>query len=404
MRRACVALAAILLWASPAAAEAPALTMDDGYTFFEMKNKMETKKGKPVSKGWSLVAALRMIGPAPRRSAFELVMKKGRKKLGAFRCEGAIYTYSRTFNAFPTSFIATSCKDRKLFIKAHGDIKVEVYFVNGDDDSKKLMRTYTLVVRKVSRVRGSPKKPTKDADLYYISRHGDAACSIIYAKKSRMKPYVAAGKYSRARYWDQNTVEIVYSISTNEVGQGLSSGGFLRCKVDGKRIKLETDSVSNTRPSHRFYRVVHTHRKGAKYRKGPPYKEEINFRQYYVQLPLTFGPKGQRSFRKGYASLDDHPGKWECDWKMNGKTIRTWRWTVAAGGKIAAHPEEGPTLGLAPDAHLVETEIPKGGSFADARLVPAEAKKYGCFYGHKWTSKEGKAMAKKVPKKGKAKP
>ena len=61
-------------------------------------------------------------------------------------------------------------------------------------------------------------------------------------------------------------------------------------------------------------------------------------------------------------------------------------------------------MGFLPQAHLIETEIPSGGAFIDKRLVPKEVKKYGCFYGHGWKTPAGKAMAKKVPRKGKAKP
>jgi hypothetical protein len=47
--------------------------------------------------------------------------------------------------------------------------------------------------------------------------------------------------------------------------------------------------------------------------------------------------------------------------------------------------------------------IPEGGSPLDKRLVP-EAAAAGAFYGQPWTSAEGKAMAGRVPRKGRPYP
>ena len=83
--------------------------------------------------------------------------------------------------------------------------------------------------------------------------------------------------------------------------------------------------------------------------------------------------------------------------------VRTWRWTVrpdAPNVIVAPHPEESAGLTLYPGAHLVETEIPAGGSFIDRRIFPA-AVQAGFIYGHKWQTPEGRAMAAKVPAKGK---
>jgi hypothetical protein len=99
---------------------------------------------------------------------------------------------------------------------------------------------------------------------------------------------------------------------------------------------------------------------------------------------------------QNFTKLEDHPGRWECSYRNGGDVVRTWRWTVGSNGLIAPHPEENGSMTFYPGAHLVETEIPAGGSVFDKRILP-EAVRASFFYGHKWQTTEGKTMVSKVP-------
>ena len=156
--------------------------------------------------------------------------------------------------------------------------------------------------------------------------------------------------------------------------------------------------VRNNRPTSRAYQEIHTDRLAPEFKRGTEYHDEINFRQYYVVLPLTWGRQG---VYQNYTRLEEHPGRWECTYREGVNVVRTWRWTVRPDGSVAPHPEEAsPELTLFPGGHLVETEIPPGGSFIDRRIFP-EAPRSGFFYGHRWQTVEGKAIAARVPAKGK---
>jgi hypothetical protein len=83
----------------------------------------------------------------------------------------------------------------------------------------------------------------------------------------------------------------------------------------------------------------------------------------------------------------------------NGEVWRTWRWKIGSNGMPEKHPEQNGNVNLYFNSFMVDMEIPAGGSPLDKRLVPVSATE-GFFYGQKWTSAQGKAMAAKVPKKG----
>ncbi len=372
------------------------IIIDDGFTFFTLHHKKDYVGGKPVSKGWSLVSDLRMAGPSiPKRSGYKIVVKKAGQPFATTRCEGEIPAIPAHEVGRVVVPMLSHCYDDTQLVPGEGKFAVDVYFVNGDDDSERLARTYEIEVRKVDRVRGSATKPEPDAPEFYISRHGEVLSSILYLRPQSAPPYV---NDSRADTFGSNMVEIVYNTSTSDEGIGIGgSTSFVRCSVDGQRIELKDDKVRHYRPGYRYYQEIYTDRLAPEFKQGTPYKDEINFRQYFAVLPLTWGKQG---VYQSYTRLEDHPGRWECIFKEGPQVVRSWRWTVSPGAIVAPHPEEGAGLTFFPGAHLVETEIPAGGSFIDRRIFPA-AVQAGFMYGHKWQTAEGKAMAARVPAKGK---
>jgi hypothetical protein len=372
------------------------IIIDDGFTYFTLHNKKDYVGGKPLTKGWSLVSDLRMAGPAiPKRSGYKIVVKKAAQPLATVRCEADVPAIPQHEVGRVVPQMVGHCYDDTQLVQGEGKFDVEIYFVSGDDDTERLARTYEIEVHKVDRVRGSVTKPEPDAPEYYISRHGEVLSSILYLRPPSLRPYV---NDSSADTFGSNMVEITYNTSTTEEGMGIGgSTSFMRCTVDGQKIELKDDKVRHYRPGHRYYQEIYTDRLAPEFKQGTGYKDEINFRQYFAVLPLTWGKQG---VYQNYTKLEDHPGRWECTFKEGPNVVRTWRWTVRPDVIVAPHPEESAGLTLFPGAHLVETEIPAGGSFIDRRIYPA-AVQAGFIYGHKWQTPEGKAMAAKVPAKGK---
>jgi hypothetical protein len=372
------------------------IIIDDGFTYFTLRNKKDYIGGKPVAKGWGLVSNLRMAGPAiPKRSGYKIVVQKAGQTVATVRCEGDVPAIPAHEVGRVVVPMIGHCYDDTQLVQGEGKFVVQIHFINGNDDAEQLARTYEIEVRKVDRVRGSVTKPEPDAPEYFISRHGEVLSSILYLRPASSRPYV---NDSSADTFGSNMVEIIYNSSTTDEGGAIGgSTSFVRCSVDGQRIELKDDKVRHYRPGHRYYQEIHTDRLAPEFRQGPGYKDEINFRQYFAVLPLTWGKQG---VYQNYTKLEDHPGRWECTFREGPNVVRTWRWTVTPGTLVMPHPEENPGLTFYPGAHLIETEIPQGGSFIDRRIVP-DAVRAGFFYGHKWKSSEGKAMIEKLTAKGK---
>ena len=395
MRWIWLALAASL--STGAMAQLPeGLRWDDGYTYFTVDSHRGTKDGKPYSEGWMLKTALRIWGNVPKRSGFRVIVEKDGKELANYHGEGAL-----GWTAPPNQAVFVlqhdRLGDRNQIVPVVGEVNVKCYYIDGNDDQEYLGRTYVLDVRKVGKVRGTPSKPTQDAPEWFVNRHSEVLNSVLWLKGRGESCYVASGRMDT---WDRNRVEVTLNVSTAEGQQ--HPRGFIRATVNGERLDLgNDDAIHCDESTSRGYVATFTSRKAEKYHKGPPYKEYINFRQYAVTLPLTWGGEGTWVDPE-HLNLSEHPGDWELRWIEEGNTLRIWRFTVKDGMPIP-HPEQAAAgLSLHERAYFIETEIPAD-SVLDERLVPDEIMQ-GCFSHLGWKSDEGRAMAAKVAAKGKPYP
>jgi hypothetical protein len=391
-------VAAILALGSVVRAELPpGLSYDDAYAWFSVETITDVENGKPYAKGWVLTSQLRIFGRTPDHSAFKLLLKQNGQALATIYQDGSIYRFDPpAWTGKPDCLWNNNIVDRKQIVKAEGPVQVEVYYVHGDDLSEHLARVHTVDVQKVTRVRGGQNEP--DAPHYYVNRHGEAAAAWIYQRAGLIEPYTSG---DGGDTYSENVVELVFGVCPTEEGHSVPTG-YLRTTVDGKPLDLtpyqeytQKDAVNGDVSSWRQYEVVQV--------TGPNEKEPIGFRQYSLILPFTFGPEGDILRDTTKPSLNDHPGRWEYTYIVNGQKVRTWRFAVGKDGNILPHPEEQLGLGLAPNAHLVEMVIPDGGAFIDDRLVPEQAQAGG-FYGRPWESAEMKAAAAAIPAKGRPAP
>jgi len=125
-----------------------------------------------------------------------------------------------------------------------------------------------------------------------------------------------------------------------------------------------------------------------------------------LNLPLSFSssvaeqtharwqPLEEKS--DAWPHIDDHPGNWECEWRLNRDVLRTFRFTVGEDGRVVPHPEQSAGLELGPNIFLVETEIPAKGTGLDSR-VHRNSVNRGAFLGRGFKSPKGKALVRKLP-------
>lgn len=405
--------------ANPVTGQTPAVTsardgsnrqmvIDDGYTFFNAEPLQEhnAQLRRQVGIGWHLNSHLRMFGTVPNRSAFKVVVSKGGKDLAAVRCEGT--TYRRAEDRAPQNlqtpgddYMITGirgCEDKTKAIKETGKLDVKVYFINGNTDEERLLRTYKIDVHEATRVRGLPANPVPDVSHYYIQRHAETAAAILFLRPVKGDNQFPPNYHLIAGENILNSeVDIYFSISQQKLTDRIPQAA-LRCSVNGDLLNFpgQGDYADATRVRQkRAETAIYTDRLAAEYKRGREYMDEVSFSMYQVKLPLLLKGNPQ-NHRLG---MSDHQGKWECSIRINGETVRTFRWTVGNDGRPVPHPEQASgNVNLAHNGFLIEAEVPAGGSSFDHRLLPLPND--GIFYGVPWSSTEGKSAAAKVPTKG----
>jgi len=362
------------------------VTYDWGFAHFYAKTKVKKKKAM-----WSLSSFVRIFGDVPDRSIFEIVVKQKRKTVLTYRCPASKFLEGlrRRWEGVPVCGYLTGCKSKEL-IKKTGKFKVEVHFINDQTDKKTKVATHTIEVRATKRM--FPTRKPRASDLY-VNRNSEVLNTIMYLRTRRAKPYDISGDLGLG------SVHLLLNASPVERVTPYFRKAHLRCKVNGKRIKINVNRVE-------FRGLSKWGRKGGATidKKKPKAKrgivsEKVLFPQYHVNLPLYWEESGNSNFA-GFAA---NKGKWDCVIRTGeGDPMVQFRWEIGDDGKPKAHPEQEKGLTLLPNAYLVETIIPKKSPLY-VRLDPKDVKN-NAFHGRGWKTKAGKNMAKAVKKKGKPKP
>ncbi len=383
------------------------IVIDDGFTFFDAEPLQEysAQARRQVGIGWHLQSHLRMFGSVPNRSGFNVVVSKAGKDLTKIRCEGISYRKGddpvpENRRAPQDDYLMTNqrgCEDKTKLIKETGKLDVKIYYFNGSTDEERLLRTYKIDVREATRVRGLATAPVPDVPHYYIQRHAETPAALLFVRP------ISGGNLSPNYFriagdGDFNSeIEIYFNISTKRQVDRLQNA-VTRCSVNGTPVNFPGtgDYADGARLRQlRVETAIYTDRFAPEYKRANEYMDEVSFSLYQVKLPILMrnDPANNR------IGMSDRKGNWECSIRINGETIRTFRWTIGNDGRPVPHPEQSSgNVNLNYNAYLVEAEVPGGGSLVDHRLLPLPND--GFFYGVPWTSAEGKAAAAKVPKKG----
>jgi hypothetical protein len=371
------ALSATTPVASPTSA-ASAIRYDDGYALFRTADHIEPVGGRPTNQGWSLIATARVTQELPARSAFRFVTKRGGRVVGELRCDATINTQAgeaiswvQDCGNFPNAVVGSPMR-----VNEDGEFVVEVHVVNGQTDQDTLVRTHRVLVNTATGVRaaGAP-----DAVRYYISLNAQLAATLIERVPKESSPNPNPQERTSV---GSNDVWLHFWASVPENGSPfVDLGNTWRCTVNGQPLAL-----SNTRAqAMQTHRITAVHTSG----RGPnPQRTIIDYRYFAMRLPLTWGAQNMRD--QSSAVLEEHPGAYQCDWRANGQTLRTFRFTVNADATIAPHAEQLAGLSLGPQTSLVDTAL--GASPQDVQTGPAELRA-GSFFGRAWSTPAGRSMA-----------
>lgn len=330
--------------------------LNDAATNFVLATVKDTAGRKDI--GWYPEPQLTMLGDVPKRSGIRYVIAKNGKELYTHRCE--LNNLQKT----------QRCFDNKKHVAGTGLFEVEIYFIDGDSGNEKLIRKLKLDVHRAAKFKDAP------AD-YYAQRHADAAVGYI----------------SIAKFDGRLTLHTFHTRDA-ELDKQFGFSPFLRCNANGRAIEFRNPTLPGRFESlaYAVMTVPGTNPSG--------FRDPINFVRQNSELPMAINGKDPYFYDPSKT-----PGKWEC--RVMGdsdRTVyRTFRFEIASDGTITPHPEQrSGNVNLADNQTMVEIEIPSGGSTLDQRLLPQPDA--GFFYGIPWTTPEGKAAAKRVPKKGKPYP
>ncbi len=390
------------------------MVMDDAYTFFnaEHKTNFASSSRKDQDLGWYMKSRLRLMGTFPGRSAFRIAVVKNGKQLSSVRCEGVIKTKAkddrirsnvirREYLLDYDDYMETNlqCFNKEEVSKETGKMDVKVYFINGDTDEEKLVRTYKIDVHRATKVRGNARKPQQDIPSYYIQRHAETAVAFAYFDYGFRNAGYFREPVERSNYAGKLRTLRIYSTFSPKSGKYLPNRMFTRCTVNGQRIdftnNLDRDNVQDAKSGRNDEVGTYIDRLIPKYQRGNPYVDKVVFRDLVLEMPIY---TGEDKSTLDEVKVEDNPGNWECKVISNGETLRIFRWKVT-NGKIVPHAEQASrNVNLFYDAAMIEMEIPNGGASFDYRLTPMP--EMGLFYGVPWKTAEGKAMAKRVPKVG----
>jgi len=242
--------------------------------------------------------------------------------------------------------------------------------VDGQTDAETVLSTRTINVRSVIQIMGGVP-PRQIPSTYYVSHHNHAIDSVLY-----WSSFTDNDSYAWS-YLDTGLTEtlvgMVFTFNSADSHSGNALGDLsVRCQVNGQPLTTRnsplpaTTSTSHYQFLHRAYLPPGS--------TGGTATQEWKDQQFTLQMP----------FRS--TDLRANPGRWTCDLRSNGKTLRRWAWTVGGNGV----PEQRGGLNLGPRAILAETTVPTNP--LDERTNPGEAQRGG-FYGRPWTNDLARTQA-----------
>ncbi len=371
--------------------------MDDGFTFFDAEpvKGRNPKNTGDIDVGWKLKPDLRLMGTFPDNSGFRLVVKKDGKEVGKFFCSSYVirkdsdpYLSSGKLKATHDDYMfADRCSEPATPLKTLGWHDVEIFYVDGKTDAEKLVRHHKIDVHRAEQIKGHKGNEYAGVSEYYIERYAENAVGFIFAGSGSY----GIGNKSAKVYdtFDPQTVKPLHLYMPIVPTEKTNYKSYLRCSVNGQIIKLPYDTVEMGRTS-----GSGTFAESALLlRNDPKFTERITFGYLKASLPLSVGGVRDRT-----TNISESPGRWECKIAENGETYRIVRFEVGPDGKIGPHPEQqNGNVNLFEKTYLVDVEIPANSSIDERSLPMPEA---GLFYGIPWSTAEGKAAAKRVPKKG----
>ena len=352
------ALAVLSLSAATAAQDTP--VFDDSYLVIDLDNQVENQSGtQPAEVSYFPKLRMRFFGAADG-DAVIVRWKQGRRALAEIRCP-----LQARGDSFETA-VSQRCWTRDSpELTASGEVQVELVFVDDSTDARTTVRTLEVNVgrywhwdRRVgNRDVHSVRYQVRADDLMGLS-------TIWFQQPDSTQTY--------------GNVYIYFWASLADGNSNYRDASW-RCSLNGTRVP-ELNVGSDVVESLARIEIDNDQMQGRE-RTTTHY----NYRQMWIKPQMIWDPtNGNNSGEPWRYNVSAHPGRYECQLRDNGETVRTFAFTVTTEGRVAAHPLEGPTgLTFRPDAHLIETGFPARNR--SELVFDRDAVRGGVAFGREWS-------------------
>jgi hypothetical protein len=336
MRSHWIITALLLTVALPAQAQDD-LLFDDAFLVIQLENDVTSRSGRrPSEVHYKPRFRMRFFGAADG-DAVKIRWKKGRRTLAEIRCP-----LESRHGDHRTSLSQRCWTQSGAELDAHGDMAVDVIFVDDSEDEETLVRTLKVPVgrywawdRRVgSRNVHSPRYQVRGDDLLGLS-------------------YVWLRDPSNTETHGQVYFYFWATLPNDDTNYRDPSW---RCTLDGERVP-ELDVGDDVVESISDIRVDDDRMQGRN-RQTTHYA----WRLMWVKPAMIWGERNPRvssTASNDRYNLSEHPGDYVCQLRNDGEMVRQLSFTVTGEGTIAAHPAqtEG-DLSLRPGAYFVEATFP----------------------------------------------
>ncbi len=349
------ALSAILVAVAALAAPGPSAAQPSGPRVLHDPAKLrinlvsETEEtDRAVTARYRVTAAGRAVaarGAISERDRLTLTWAVGGKPIATVPCVWAGDGASAPF----------TCTGAEL-LDVHGPVTATFTYGEDADDSTFTMSTHQLTVGRF---------------WNWFERNGKRG----YYAKYQVVPLelLTSAVLTHGAYSDPRGVELHGWWSAD--GGVTPNVSALRCTVDGKRV---TDLETSYGSGHAI--------EGYDWRDPKQNARVPQVRSFGGELQqLKWGPRDPDHIDypgvAPWVYLGDHPGRWSCDLRADGKAVRTFQFTVGADGRVAPHAEQAAGLALPSGTVMIDALVPD--SAPDPYIDPA-ASRAGGFWGQPW--------------------
>lgn len=356
------ALAFISSALSPAQASAQTPVFDDGFVAIELNNEVNGRGGtEPAEVHYHPQIQMRFFGAA-QGDAVKVYWRQGGETLAQIRCP-----LEARHGDFRTNFSQRCWTQDAPSLTAHGDVDVELVFVDDSAETETSVRTLRVPVARY---------------WHWDRRVGD---TNVHSPRYQVRGDDLMGM---SYLWQQpadstETFGNVYIYFWAAIANGNTNyrDPSWRCSLNGERVaaldvgdsvveSIADISIDNDQ-------MVGTERTTTHYA----------YRQMWIKPQMLWDPTGGQSGQNAWRyNITEHPGAYACRLRDAGETVREFRFTVNPDGSVAQHAAQsapgGPTL--RPGASFIETHFPERN--ASEFVFDRDAVRRGFSFGRTWPS------------------